>query len=205
MKFLKQEKQPESSFLFVPNIIGYVRAVLLLLSLMAPKGIFVFLYCLSYILDAADGYTARMFKQESQLGYIFDMALDRASSTILFSNISRYYPWLFPLCSFLIILDLISHMFAVASGFINKSSHKAQTQEPTEHPIVRYCNSILSIYYSRYILFFICLFNEMFVLNILSYHSKMFGISLLPFFLFKQLTNILQLARSSILLSTSIE
>ena len=55
-----------NKFLYIPNIIGYIRAVFMILSwndaLSNPNRFLVF-YAISYMLDMADGLAARSFNQ----------------------------------------------------------------------------------------------------------------------------------------------
>ena len=69
-----------SVFLYVPNLIGYFRIISALASFYFAKDqplLFLALYALSYLLDAADGPAARYLKQTSMFGAMLDMVTDR--------------------------------------------------------------------------------------------------------------------------------
>jgi CDP-diacylglycerol--inositol 3-phosphatidyltransferase len=70
----------ENVFLFVPNIIGYIRVITAGASLyympIHPK-ICTVLYFVSCILDAVDGQAARALGQTSKFGAVLDMVTDR--------------------------------------------------------------------------------------------------------------------------------
>jgi CDP-diacylglycerol--inositol 3-phosphatidyltransferase len=73
-------KEMNPVFLYIPNLIGYLRIILALLSLAllptSPQRA-IFLYFTSCLLDAADGYAARYFGQSSGFGGVLDMVTDR--------------------------------------------------------------------------------------------------------------------------------
>lgn len=183
-----QTANTTSTLLFVPNVIGYARLALLVLSVFLRTREFVYLYAVSYLLDAADGYLARALGQESSLGYILDMALDRASSSVLFLRVATEIPKYAPYVSLFIILDLMSHFVSVSCGYVLKRSHKAYSADKSNT-----VERILSVYYTRSALFTVCLMTELFVLNLLFGKSAYLHYLSFPFFAFKQLTNILQL------------
>lgn len=70
----------ENVYLFVPNIIGYVRVLTAAISFYLmpkhPLGCFV-LYAISCLLDAVDGQAARALGQTSKFGAVLDMVVDR--------------------------------------------------------------------------------------------------------------------------------
>ena len=70
----------ENVFLFVPNLIGYLRVVTAAASLyympIHPKACLL-LYFVSCILDAVDGQAARALNQTSKFGAVLDMVTDR--------------------------------------------------------------------------------------------------------------------------------
>ncbi|KAH9387098.1 CDP-diacylglycerol--inositol 3-phosphatidyltransferase [Nematocida major] len=190
-----KEPAPRNTILYAPNVIGYVRAILLLLSTLFESRGFVLLYSLSYLLDALDGHMARRLKQESELGYILDMSIDRASTGVLLVRISAAYPHISTMLGPCLVLDIVSHMFCVACRFLKKTSHKA-------HGGGGAIDKVLSVYYAKPVLFLVCLGAEVFLLNVLYFHSifllKVTG----AVFLFKQATNILQLYKALCTLGT---
>ncbi len=79
-------------FLFVPNLIGFARVVLLVVSLYYALGrptVFLSLYTASFLLDAADGHAARILGQTSQFGAVLDMVTDRLGTNALLMILSH--------------------------------------------------------------------------------------------------------------------
>ncbi|KAF5843617.1 CDP-alcohol phosphatidyltransferase-domain-containing protein [Dunaliella salina] len=74
--------------LFWPNIIGYVRCLLLLggyvLTFHSPTAA-LFCFLANLLLDSIDGLSARYFNQASTFGAFFDVILDNATRGILWS------------------------------------------------------------------------------------------------------------------------
>ncbi|KAM7445631.1 hypothetical protein ABFA07_005890 [Porites harrisoni] len=69
----------ENVFLFIPNLIGYARIVLAILSFyFMPTDYIVatIMYLLSGLLDAFDGHAARYFNQSTKFGAMLDMLTD---------------------------------------------------------------------------------------------------------------------------------
>jgi CDP-diacylglycerol--inositol 3-phosphatidyltransferase len=102
----------ENVFLFVPNLIGYVRVILAILSLFVMKDqpmTCVALYCVSCLLDAVDGNAARYYNQCSKFGAVLDMVTDRSTTSCLLCHLSTVYPQYAVLFQLLISLDLSSH------------------------------------------------------------------------------------------------
>lgn len=58
-----------SVFLYVPNLIGYARVLLAIISYyyISTPTIFIPLYILSCLLDALDGHAARLLKQSTYI------------------------------------------------------------------------------------------------------------------------------------------
>lgn len=129
-------------FFYVPNVIGYVRLVLIGLAfyvaLDAPVLFFV-LYSLSYgVLDWVDGLAARLLDQRSRFGAALDMVLDRSSTACLLAVLAIRYTQAAPLFFLLIALDISSHYMHMlaASGRPHKETSRA------EH------GALLHLYYS---------------------------------------------------------
>lgn len=83
-----------SVLLYIPNIIDYLRLVLLFVGLQqfsidgnASK--FAVYYLSSYGLDAIDGMAARYFNQCSKLGVYLDMVADRLSTCLLLHIVAQ--------------------------------------------------------------------------------------------------------------------
>lgn len=148
----------ENIFLFVPNLIGYVRIGLAIVSLyympFAPY-IAVVCYLTSGLLDAFDGHAARLLNQGTRFGALLDMLTDRCATMCLCVVLSMFYPTYAILFQLAMTLDIASHwLFMVSTMMKGSTSHKA---------IDLSGNPILNIYYtSRPVLFFMCAGNEIF-------------------------------------------
>ncbi|TBU06708.1 CDP-alcohol phosphatidyltransferase [Hamiltosporidium magnivora] len=139
-----------SALFFIPNLICYLRFILLIVAIFFEKSTFILFYSISAILDALDGYSARKLNQCTLLGSILDMAIDRISTVIILIKIGNNIPTLTPYLSVCISIDLLSHFLHFSSSLLQSIHHKS-------------CKSkILEIYYRRRILFLICFFVEMF-------------------------------------------
>lgn len=84
----------ENIFLFWPNIIGYSRIILAIVSLyymnLHPRTCCL-LYSISCLLDALDGYAARHFEQSTRFGAVLDMVTDRYLPMRAFSSMISLY------------------------------------------------------------------------------------------------------------------
>ncbi|CAG8492995.1 2320_t:CDS:2 [Cetraspora pellucida] len=199
--------QSQNVFLFVPNVIGYTRVILAILSLyympFSPWKC-MGLYTISCLLDAVDGNAARYFDQCSKFGAVLDMVTDRSTTTCLLCYLSSVYPLWTIVFQLLISLDLSSHyMHMYSSLTAGASSHKK---------ISKSSNRMLRAYYSdNRILFAVCAFNELFfvALYLLSFEDdptfpewSIFPLYLLafgssPICAIKQVINIIQLVGAS--------
>ncbi|XP_070779993.1 CDP-diacylglycerol--inositol 3-phosphatidyltransferase isoform X1 [Enoplosus armatus] len=148
----------ENIFFFVPNLIGYARVVLALLSFYLmpccpwPA---VFFYLLSSLLDSFDGHAARALNQCTKFGAMLDMLTDRCATMCLLVNLSLIYPSYTFLFQLSMCLDIASHWLHLHSSTIKGStSHKS---------IDLSGNPVLRIYYtSKPVLFVMCAGNELF-------------------------------------------
>ncbi|XP_054712074.1 CDP-diacylglycerol--inositol 3-phosphatidyltransferase-like [Uloborus diversus] len=148
----------ENIFLFVPNLIGYVRIILAIIS-------FYFMpfdhikaticYLLSGLLDAFDGYAARWLNQGTKFGALLDQLTDRCATMCLLVVLSCFYPKWMILFQISMIIDIASHwIHQQVSLMQGKTSHKF---------IDASANPVIKIYYtSRPVLFFMCAGNELF-------------------------------------------
>ncbi|XP_012709806.2 CDP-diacylglycerol--inositol 3-phosphatidyltransferase [Fundulus heteroclitus] len=148
----------ENIFLFVPNLIGYARVVLALLSFYLmpccpwPA---VFCYLLSALLDAFDGHAARAYNQSTKFGAMMDMLTDRCATMCLLVNLALLYPSYTFLFQLSMCLDISSHWLHLHSSTVKGSgSHK--TIDLSGNPVLR-------LYYtSKPVLFVMCAGNELF-------------------------------------------
>ncbi|CDR37835.1 CYFA0S01e18096g1_1 [Cyberlindnera fabianii] len=199
-------------FNYVPNYIGYLRVVTAIFSfcVMRSHPMYCILsYSVSCLLDALDGHAARHYNQTSQFGAVLDMVTDRCTTSSLICFLCVLYPDYTIIFQLLVSLDLASHyMHMYATLQTGGTSHKSIDKESSW---------LLNLYYTnRKVLFTMCFFNELFyvalylyyfplaTLSIFGQHYSIAGIIAivsLPFYLFKQTTNVIQLVRASVLLA----
>lgn len=199
---------------FIPNRIGYVRVVTMIISCFLMKNNpcwTTIVYGVSCLLDVLDGSMARRYSQTSRFGTVLDMVTDRSTTTALICFLCLLYPMWTPVFQILIGLDLSSHyMHMYASLSCGEESHKK----------IEKSQWLLHFYYSRRdVLFVICFLNELFYFGLyLSGFPQLLHIPVpiipkplhigslvafmcLPGYIFKQVANILQLKRASLLLA----
>ncbi|EKE40561.1 hypothetical protein ENUP19_0083G0078 [Entamoeba nuttalli] len=141
-----------SIFLYYANICDYVRIGVLMIAVFfvfkAPIT-FIICYIISALCDAVDGNLARAFNQCSRLGAVLDMITDRAGTTILITALAVLYPTYAPICCLITFIDICSHWTHMYTSLIKGGeSHKICS------------NPILHWYYTRSVLFTLCLCNE---------------------------------------------
>lgn len=148
----------ENIFLFVPNLIGYTRIVLAVLSFYYmpfdhEKAIIC--YVVSGFLDALDGTAARYWNQGTKFGAILDQLTDRAASMCLLMVLGQLYPKYMLVFQLSCTLDIVGHWIHIWSTMMTGAeSHKSVDLST---------NPVLRIYYnSRPVLFFMCAGNELF-------------------------------------------
>ncbi|KAG5380556.1 hypothetical protein IGI04_028398 [Brassica rapa subsp. trilocularis] len=142
-----------SVYLYIPNIVGYMRVVLNCVAFavcFSNKTLFSLLYFFSFCCDAVDGWCARRFNQGffqdlpitvicrkleldsflllsssvSTFGAVLDMVTDRVSTACLLVILSQVYRPSLVFLS-LLALDIASHWLQMYSTFLaGKSSHK---------------------------------------------------------------------------------
>eukprot|EP00835_Amoeboradix_gromovi_P006987 NODE_975_length_2652_cov_0.575793.p2 type:complete len:190 gc:universal NODE_975_length_2652_cov_0.575793:2470-1901(-) len=164
-----------------PNLVGYVRFLLLLIFLMTDR---IEMYMISYLLDAVDGYLARKFNQCTIFGSTLDMIVDRISSSVIL--LTRLYS---PYHLFYVLLDWSSHFIHMQASLLNQSkSHKSMD----------YGSTILHYYYfNRLILFSVCFGYEMFsILNFIGYKDNGIYLASGIVFYFKHFIHALQLVKA---------
>lgn len=155
-------------FMFVPNLIGYGRVILLIASLffmMSDPYTAMSLYWLSAFLDAFDGMAARHFNQGTIFGGVLDMVTDRCSTLCLMMTCGQLYPNYMVAFQLLAVLDISSHWMQMHSSLTcGKTSHKFIDLKE---------NAILRLYYTKPVLFTLCSANELFFMALYFAH---FGI-----------------------------
>lgn len=148
----------ENIFLFAPNIIGYIRIILGLVSFYYIYDDYIAsitMYTLSVLLDAVDGHVARYFNQSTKFGAMLDQLTDRCSTMILMSALSHFYPDYSFWFQVSMVIDIACHwIYLHATTLQGRSSHKVVNDN--ENPILR-------VYYTnKVVLFSLCVGNEMF-------------------------------------------
>lgn len=144
--------------LYVPNLIGYARIILLIASLffmLNDPWTTAGLYMSSALLDAFDGHAARILNQCSKFGAMLDMLTDRVATSMLLMALSVLYPKFSIFFQLSMGLDIWAHWLHMHTvQELGRASHKAFG--PDSNPILR-------IYYTnRIVLFFMCAGNEIF-------------------------------------------
>lgn len=150
--------ETENIFLFVPNIIGYGRVILALISFYFMPSNYIIAsscYIISALLDAVDGHAARYFNQSTKFGAILDQLTDRVGTMCLLATLCMFYPSYSFWFQLSMGIDISCHWIYLHTTLLQgKTSHKFI--DMSENPIMR-------LYYTnRTILFFMCAGNEMF-------------------------------------------
>src|SRR3990167_7920613 len=149
------------------NLVGYVRVGILIILLFSFFNYPVFsvtLYVTSLLLDGVDGYLARRLNQQSHFGAILDMVTDRISVALLLVVLSIMYPDLFVFFTFLLLLDLASHMAIIYSTAIVGKTHSHKDTLMRAHRFLR-------IYYDNpIVLGGLCLSHDIFLCLLYMYH-----------------------------------
>ncbi|KAL4799956.1 CDP-alcohol phosphatidyltransferase-domain-containing protein [Aspergillus venezuelensis] len=215
----------ENVFLFIPNLIGYTRVVFAITSLYYmpyhPRTCSLF-YSISCLLDALDGAAARRFNQSTRFGAVLDMITDRCTTTCLLVFLASAFPRWSIVFQGLISLDYSSHyihMYATLETGSKQSHKDVDEQWPWALQLYYSSSNILFTVCALNELFFIALY-------LLSFSSDSGSIPLiegwsaaamemarvnkiqspwpwllfyasLPFMLFKQYVNVLQLIQAS--------
>ncbi|XP_015432643.1 PREDICTED: CDP-diacylglycerol--inositol 3-phosphatidyltransferase [Dufourea novaeangliae] len=150
--------ESENIFLFVPNIIGYGRVILALVSFyFMPTNHIIASWCyiISALLDAVDGHAARYFNQGTKFGAMLDQLTDRVGTMCLLATLCVLYPSYTFWFQLSMAIDIACHWIYLHSSLLQgKISHKFI--DMSENPIMR-------VYYNnRTVLFFMCAGNEAF-------------------------------------------
>ncbi|VDL63905.1 unnamed protein product [Nippostrongylus brasiliensis] len=150
------EEEP-NVFLFYPNLIGYGRIVLAIIScyVMSTSPVTaLFCYALSAVLDAFDGWAARTYNQSSRFGAMLDQLTDRCGTMALCMVLCKFYPDSVFWIQMSTIVDISSHWLHLhATDLTGAETHKKSD------------NPVLHLYYTnRTFLGFMCAGNEAFYL-----------------------------------------
>jgi CDP-diacylglycerol--inositol 3-phosphatidyltransferase len=205
-------------FLFIPNIIGYFRVFFYLGSFLFHVFdnwlLCIIFYSIGFILDEFDGRFARLLNQNSNFGAALDMVIDRCATAGLCLLLAQLYPNYTLAFILLIALDISSHYYLLyATGMLGKSSHK-DSEDWSEH-------RLMQLYYGNkpfmdlliagnelfYIFLYIAYYAVGYQLSWFNWNISLWQVALLiclPFYLLKQITNLLQL-QSSVKKITSMD
>ncbi|KAI9297002.1 CDP-diacylglycerol-inositol 3-phosphatidyltransferase [Neoconidiobolus thromboides FSU 785] len=198
-----QEVKIDEVFYYIPNIIGYTRILLVGISLYYMKGnplVFAISYMISCALDALDGFAARYFNQCSKFGAVLDMVTDRCTTTCLLCYLAAVYEPYSIFFQFLISLDISSHYMHMYSSLTSGATSHKQVDENQ--------NFLLRAYYhNKVVLFLVCGFNELFFVGLYLMHEDQYSAynylyywltcSMAPFFIFKNVLNVIQFMEAS--------
>ncbi|XP_072381586.1 CDP-diacylglycerol--inositol 3-phosphatidyltransferase [Diabrotica undecimpunctata] len=148
----------ENIFIFVPNIIGYARIILAIISFyFMPTNYIIACSCyvISALLDAFDGHAARYFNQSTKFGAMLDQLTDRCGTMGLVAVLAHFYPKYMFLFILSMCIDIACHWIYLHSSILQgKTSHKFV--DMSENPIMR-------LYYTnKNVLFVMCAGNEAF-------------------------------------------
>jgi len=154
----RELSKTENVFMFVPNLIGYARIFLALLSfwfMPTNYSMAAWCYIISGLLDAVDGHAARLLGQSSKFGAMLDMLTDRCATMCLLTTLSTFYPSFMFLFQLSMIIDISCHWLHLHTSLLQGStSHKFV--DPTG-------NYWMKLYYTdRRVLFGMCAGNELF-------------------------------------------
>ncbi|KAI9096915.1 CDP-alcohol phosphatidyltransferase-domain-containing protein [Phlyctochytrium arcticum] len=163
----------QNVFLYVPNLIGYARVILMFASLYyLPYHTYtaMALYSVSCLLDAADGHAARYFGQTSRFGAVLDMVTDRSTTSCLLIYLALAFPRFTLIFQTLLALDLSAHYLQMYSSLsLGAGSHKNVDRKNTSW--------LLRMYYTNNkVLFLVCAGNELFFIALYlvgTYHVEM--------------------------------
>lgn len=158
--------ESENIFLFVPNIIGFGRVILALISFyFMPTNYVIASWCyvVSSLLDAIDGHAARYYNQSTKFGAILDQLTDRVGTMCLMVTLCLFYPTYTFWFQLSMSIDIACHWIYLHTTLLQgKTSHKFI--DMSENPIMR-------LYYTnRTVLFFMCAGNEAFYAGLYLLH-----------------------------------
>ena len=194
-------------FLYIPNLIGYARFGFYLASFICHSLNYwqwcFGLYAIAFVLDEFDGRAARAYNQSSNFGAALDMVADRSATAGLCLILAQLYPNYLLAFIMAIALDVSSHYYLIyATGILGKGSHKDSSEWSS--------NGLLKLYYgNKPFMDLLILGNEVFYLllylnyyligtsfNLFNWQTNIWQLAIvlvLPIYLLKQTTNVLQL------------
>ncbi|CAK1541540.1 unnamed protein product [Leptosia nina] len=170
----------ENIFIFVPNIIGYARIILALISfyyMPTHCALAVVCYIVSALLDAIDGHAARYFNQSTRFGGMLDQLTDRAGTAALMMTLATFYTQYTFWFQISMIIDICCHWLYLHTTILQgKTSHKFI--DMSENPIMH------MYYTNKTVLFLMCAGNEAFYASLYISHFysgfKILGVGIFP-------------------------
>ena len=199
MRTNNHQQRLSSIYFYVPNLICYLRVIIILIPLATAFKYPIITICaciISISLDALDGAIARYLGQESRLGQLLDYAVDRASLTICCTILAVLIPaywWFFTLIA---ATDISSHFAHLYGTVFSKEKHHKTTS--------RRQNRLLRAYYEqRMVMFFACASHDLLLAAIYLDHffhsafTSYMMIICIPGFAFKSWIHLLQIAQST--------
>ena len=198
-------------YLFIPNLIGYARFLLYLISFICHSlGSWqwcISLYAIAFILDEFDGRAARAYNQSSNFGAALDMVADRCATAGLCLILAQLYPKYLLFFIGAIALDVSSHYYLVyATRMLEKASHKDSAEWSS--------NKLMKLYYGKktfmdililgnelfYILLYLNFYLVGFIFTFSDVTLNIWQLSIavcLPIYFLKQATNVFQLQNAA--------
>jgi len=205
----KPEVTPLNVLLYLPNLIGYVRVICMFAFFFLSQSekqaklkfkslfywqIAIIFYFVGFFLDLVDGWAARKFNQSTLYGATLDMVVDRVATAGLLCILSSLDPEKLFIYTTLIVLDIGSHWFHMAST-VTQGHHK-------DAKVLEERNYVLRLYYGVKWIFASCCVGQEFyyIYQYVKVFSTDLGIFeniefiLLLLCMFKQVVNFFQLA-----------
>ena len=138
MNLTKKKLYLKDVYLFIPNIIDYLRFFLLFLStiIINFNPIYcVIIYFITNILDDLDGYLAIKFKQMSKYGEIIDLTIDVISGVIFETILINIYGLKF---MFLFFISLSVDLFMLSFMFNNTNIYWKKKLQNSNNFLLKY-------------------------------------------------------------------
>lgn len=198
-------------FLYIPNIIGYLRFIFYLVSFIYHSldnwQLCISFYAIAFILDEFDGRAARAYDQSSNFGAALDMVADRTATAGLCLILAQLYPNFLLAFIGAIALDISSHYYLIyATAMLGKASHKDSTEWAS--------SKLMKFYYGNktfmdglilgnelfYILLYLNFYladNYLAINDFTFYPVPIALIVCIPIYLLKQMTNVFQLQNAA--------
>lgn len=153
-----------------------------------------FLYSISCLLDALDGFVARKWNQQTRFGAVLDMVTDRCTTACLLVFLAIAKPAYSMIFQLLISLDFASHyihMYATLAMGDQGQSHKIVSAKRSRIMHLYYTNKVCHqteigtvdlLIMVQWVLFTCCAGNELFfiALYLLCFSSPLITPALLP-------------------------